>query len=421
MRGAGDKESLSAMKTCRLVNATFSTAVLAAVLVAVGGCHAPGDWKFADLYNLDKGLPWTDDKPKPGIPARVVGTWTDTVLRREGQTPQRGFGGRLFFYGRNSNDPILVDGQLVVYAFDENGREPTDNRPTRRYVFPPEQIALHESESKLGKSYSFWLPWDEVGGSQTEVSLICRFEPKGGPVVVSEQTRHLLPGTLRPGRMLAGHQRPKLPDGVPSRPAVQQVPYSADSANLAAAQPASFDSQTAAGVEAQPESSRRMTTTSIPLPDNFRLRSGVGTVRGGPSDGSREARPKIVLPPAPVQPPPAPLPRRYGMSSPATLARPALPFTSPSPQVQIATVPGVATLGPAAQQVPASGLYVTSQNATTAPALPPVGGVTTKVSYRFPGQPAASPQPWEPSSGSPPQSLPAQAAPGYPAPTAAIR
>ena len=52
------------------------------------------------------------------------------------------------------------------------------------------------SKNKLGASYSFFLPWDEAGGPKTEVSLICRFEPKDGPVVTSEQTRQLLPGSI---------------------------------------------------------------------------------------------------------------------------------------------------------------------------------------------------------------------------------
>jgi hypothetical protein len=148
-----------------------------------------------------------------------VGTWTDTVLTQPGQKPQRGFGGRLVFYGRDEKKPILVDGQLVVYAFDESGRDPTDNKPTRRYVFPPDQVPRHMSISEIGASYSFWLPWDEAGGPRTEVSLICRFEPKGGAVITSEQTRHLLPGALAPHATTAAKQPPQLPEGVPSRPA----------------------------------------------------------------------------------------------------------------------------------------------------------------------------------------------------------
>ena len=116
------------------------------------------------------------------------------MLHQGGKKPQRGFGGRLIFYGEDNEKPVLVDGQLVVYAFDESNREATDNKPTRRYVFPADQVARRMSKSELGPSYSFWLPWDEVGGPQTEISLIPRFEPKEGPIVIGEQTKHLLAG-----------------------------------------------------------------------------------------------------------------------------------------------------------------------------------------------------------------------------------
>ena len=152
-----------------------------AMFVVVVGCSVPrsaSDLKPSKVFSLDD-----EDEPQEGIPVRMEGTWTDTVLNQPGQKPQRGFGGRLLFYGRKDERPILVDGQLVVYAFDETGREVTDNKPTRRYVFPADQMPLRMSKSEIGASYSFWLPWDEAGGPQTEVSLICRFEPKRGSVV----------------------------------------------------------------------------------------------------------------------------------------------------------------------------------------------------------------------------------------------
>jgi hypothetical protein len=139
-----------------------------------------------------------DDKDKPKIPNRVVAVWVDTVRYTQGEAPTRGFGGRLMFYQQNEDKPVKIDGELVVYAFDEDGRKATDPRPTRKYVFSADQIETHYSKSKVGHSYSFFVPWDAVGGVQKEISLIVRFQPKVGPVVVSEQTRHMLPGKPKP-------------------------------------------------------------------------------------------------------------------------------------------------------------------------------------------------------------------------------
>jgi hypothetical protein len=271
------------------------THLAAAVAVSLfGGCAAPwssessNDWHASDMFDLKKPWPFHDDGPKKGTPVRIASTWTDTILRQSGKPSQRGFGGRVMFYGKEGTDPILVDGQFVVYAFDETNREPTDNKPTRRYVFTPEQLPPRMSKSELGASYSFWLPWDEAGGPQTSISLICRFEPKKGSVVMGEQTQHLLPGTLRSTTMTASNTPPKLPEGTPMRPAVQQMSYTVpapasgnagftpmpgNGAQVAVYQGGPSAAALAAGPDAVDQTSRRMTTTSIALPESFQRRT----------------------------------------------------------------------------------------------------------------------------------------------------
>ena len=97
----------------------------------------------------------------------------------------------------------------MVYAFDETDRDPSNNRPDRKYVFTPQQLPAHYSKSKIGHSYSVWLPWDEVGGPQKELTLIIRFQPKEGTVAISDPCRQLLPGRTAPARcqVAAGPQR----------------------------------------------------------------------------------------------------------------------------------------------------------------------------------------------------------------------
>src|SRR5436190_19267984 len=204
------------MNTISKCMKAIRVALVLALTLSAGSAHA---WTTPKIFRLDNTWPFRDkDKPQEGIPVRMVGAWTDTVMSQPGQKSQRGFGGRLMFYDKDGKKPILVDGQLVVYAFDEAGRDPTDNKPTRRYVFPADQIPVHMSKSEIGASYSFWLPWDEAGGPKTEVSLICRFEPKGGAVVTGEQTKHLLAGPELPAKAMAGANKPpKVPEGVPSK------------------------------------------------------------------------------------------------------------------------------------------------------------------------------------------------------------
>ena len=114
------------------------------------------------------------------------------------------------FYGTDRDRPIKVDGTLTVYAYDDTGRDPTECIPDRKFVFKRSQFAGHYSKSQLGHSYSFWIPWDEVGGLQRKITLVCRFEGKGGGIVVSDLASQILPGRLNP-ELNADHARKPAP------------------------------------------------------------------------------------------------------------------------------------------------------------------------------------------------------------------
>jgi hypothetical protein len=184
--------------------------ILALLVVSALGCSTgkKNRWKFAGM-DMRKAAFWKhNDQVDPETPTRLVTTWAETTLNRAGEKPKRGFGGRLAFFKNGSEDPIRVDGQLVVYAFDDSDADPHRTEPLRRYVFPAEQLSIYESNNALGPSYNIWLPWDDVGGAEAKVSLIARFEPKDGPTIVGEQTRHYLTGppaapSLGPGGPLA--------------------------------------------------------------------------------------------------------------------------------------------------------------------------------------------------------------------------
>jgi hypothetical protein len=132
---------------------------------------------------------------KPQAPTRMVAVWTDAVAQHPAKRASRGFGGRLMFFGRDPSEPVRVDGTLVVYAFE--GRK-GEAKPDRKYVFKPEQFVNHYSQSKLGHSYSVWIPWDETGGPKKDIALVCRFDPAEGAPVLSEQTVVTLPGLSQP-------------------------------------------------------------------------------------------------------------------------------------------------------------------------------------------------------------------------------
>lgn len=167
--------------------------VIPLLLFVTTGCASlPGGREFS--------WPWSKSEEtiesKYAVPARMAALWTTDALAAPGQTPTRGFGGRLYFYDDRSR-AVPVEGQLIVFAYDEtatDGRPRAQQIPDRKFVFTPEQFTQHFSETELGASYSVWLPWDAVGGEQRRVALLPVFTSPNGHVVMGQQTMTVLPG-----------------------------------------------------------------------------------------------------------------------------------------------------------------------------------------------------------------------------------
>ena len=137
---------------------------------------------------------WFDSDRVAEIPSEILPIWTDTVLHQPGKAGVRGFGGRVYFYEEGKPDPVKVDGQLAVYAFDGDPKSPEMVAPLRKFVFTPDQLESHHSKSSLGNSYSVWIPWDKVGGTSETLSLVARFDGRAGGTAMSKPSRMLLPG-----------------------------------------------------------------------------------------------------------------------------------------------------------------------------------------------------------------------------------
>ena len=172
--------------------------------------------------SLPKKLTLPGQADKPQSPLKMTALWTDTVLVEAGVA---GFGGRVMFYGKSEEKPVMVEGELTVYAYDDTDDGHDNSVPARKYVFRAEELSKHYSTSSLGHSYSFWLPWGNVGGQQRQISLVARFKSKAGGVVMSEMTRHFLPGA--PGPALSKKQGLSPSGPLPARQAygVQQATH----------------------------------------------------------------------------------------------------------------------------------------------------------------------------------------------------
>ena len=154
----------------------------------------------ARLHDDDSSaLSFTKKEPEFLTPRQIVPVWSDTVLHQPGEPATRGFGGRIMFYGEDKHKAILVDGTLVVYAWDDS-KGSMERTPDRKYVFPSDKLQTHYSQSRLGHSYSFWVPWDAAGGPLQHLTLISRFVSNDGTELTAAPAHVVLqgPGELSP-------------------------------------------------------------------------------------------------------------------------------------------------------------------------------------------------------------------------------
>ena len=172
-------------------------------LLVLGVCVSLASGCAGTAKSWTAAMPWTAEKPsqisegKYQAPVKMVALWSPAMLSPPGKPATRGFGGRLYFYNAK-NEAVPVQGQLVVYCFDDTNKTSDHKQADRRVAFTPEQFSGHFSPTELGASYSVWVPWDAVGNPQTEISMVPIFTAATGQVVVGQQSLGLLPGPESP-------------------------------------------------------------------------------------------------------------------------------------------------------------------------------------------------------------------------------
>ena len=165
-------------------------------LALTSGCQSLS----SSTQALDDAMPWNTEqaakRKHEENASRIVAIWTHDVLSTPTGGAVQGFGGRMYFYNRKQ-EAVEVEGQLVVYAFDDTNNPTADHsnrQPNRKYVFRSDQLSSHLTESELGPSYSFWIPWQQLGEPGKKVSLVPVFIPDDGQIINGLFSKVTLPG-----------------------------------------------------------------------------------------------------------------------------------------------------------------------------------------------------------------------------------
>jgi hypothetical protein len=356
------------------------------------------------------------------VPARMAILWSPAMYNEAGKHATRGFGGRVYFYDAK-NQPIAVEGQLVIYAYN-NDKPHVDSRvPDRKFAFTPEQFTQHYSPTEMGASYSVWVPWDAVGQPQADISLVPIFTSSSGALVMGQPSRTMLPGPNTPPptssmvdcTLPAVEIRPSMLTGDPAHRdgAVQQVTYQQQAANQAAAVQGVTTQTQSVPTQApgQPELSQQggVSTLSMTLPGSLADRLAQAPPQMSLMQKMAMLRQEAMAKQAAYSPPSLvgnPSLAGNGMNGSMNVAPQNAPQKLPTPSTQVidlttpkATFPQAPAVSqPAVSQAPAAYRWTpppTPQPARYAPPQSPaLGGLTLpQVVGPPPSQPALAAQP----------------------------
>src|SRR5579872_5219778 len=161
---------------------------LVCLLACLTGCASLG------ALNLSR-----EEFPKSGPKnpvVRIVGIWqaADGV---SGNHASRGFSGQILFFDSDTKLPAQVDGEVLVYVFDDQGSAEEQIKPIHEFKYPADTWNAFLGRGPLGATYSVFIPYTRPGLHQANCTLRLRYTPKQGPTIYSDMVQVLLPGAVK--------------------------------------------------------------------------------------------------------------------------------------------------------------------------------------------------------------------------------
>jgi hypothetical protein len=180
------------MSNSKRINFLFAVLIFATVV----GCQSNLTLKRMQAKN-----PLAKNSVK--TPTKMVDVWNTYAQTTPEGKVFRGIAGRIHFYNDyKKKQAVKVDGNLTVFIFDGNEKNPAHAKPLKVYQFRSETLNKHYAFKKpLGHGYDFFLPFDEIGGEEKNLCVMTRFDDRleqalvlSHPVVtVLKGTKHEVP------------------------------------------------------------------------------------------------------------------------------------------------------------------------------------------------------------------------------------
>ena len=155
------------------------------LLLAVSGCASiPFFGKSAKFEQADAKNPAVE----------ILTLWQCTEGPGPQGVPIRGFAGQIYFFTQTKGAPVLVDGKVRIYLFDDHGTAKEQGRPIGEYDFDSANWNGRAHRSSLGPGYSVFIPYPRNDFHQATCSLRIRFVPAVGPTIYSAPSAVVLNG-----------------------------------------------------------------------------------------------------------------------------------------------------------------------------------------------------------------------------------
>ncbi len=98
----------------------------------------------------------------------------------------RGVAGQVFFFNQDSAIPVMVNGDVHVFVFDDQGSEADQSKPLNQFDIDRQTWNTQVTRTQFGPAYRLFVPYTRSGRNQAELALRLRMTPDSGPVVLSD-------------------------------------------------------------------------------------------------------------------------------------------------------------------------------------------------------------------------------------------
>lgn len=155
---------------------------------------------FSSIGCSSLSLPHFGNSPAASVitnPARCLCLWHAVKTEDASGQPVQGFGGQVYFFEANSEEPVEVEGDVRVFVFDDVGTPAQQARPKDVKDFDPFVWKSFRNESQVGTNYALFVPYDKASQYESVCSLRLRLTQPDGTQLFSDMATVKLAGEPR--------------------------------------------------------------------------------------------------------------------------------------------------------------------------------------------------------------------------------